>query len=114
MTRVVRYYPEWCPRCGREGEMYIAAKADGQLCFSCAECYWTCDRPEDIPHFERGYEGFKLTLAAPTRGQIEAQGWGQYCVHEITEDVCRACGVELSRDHPDMCIACGKKQDVGA
>lgn len=114
MVRVIRYYPGWCPRCGYEGEMFIAAKADGQLCFSCAECYWTCDRPEDIPHFERGYEGFKLNLAAPTRDQIEAQGWGQYCVHEEIQDVCQFCGVEFLPPKSNTCDSCGRKQDAGA
>ncbi len=79
---VTRYYPCWCPRCGREGEMFIAKKPDGRLCFSCDECSWTCDSPADLTDFARGYEGIELPLAAPTRGEIEAYGWGVYCTHE--------------------------------
>ena len=93
--RVIRYYPTWCPRCGFEGEMFIAKKPEGSLCFSCAECFWTCDRPEDLTDFEKGYEGVDLWLLAPTREEIEYNGWLRFCNHAEEQDVCRQCGCDL-------------------
>ncbi len=59
--------------------MFIAKKADGGLCFSCDECSWTCDSAESLGDFSRGYEGFQLSLEAPTIEEIEAAGWLKYC-----------------------------------
>jgi len=81
MSKPTRFYPCWCPRCGHEGEMFISKKETGALCFSCAECSWTCDRPDDLHSFQNGYEGFKMALSAPTIEEIKQWGWLMYCVY---------------------------------
>lgn len=65
--------------------MLISKKGNGDLCFSCEECSWTCDRPEDLDEFDRGYEGFEMKFEVPTMEEIRAKGWEQYCVYTLEE-----------------------------
>ncbi|MCH7700537.1 MAG: hypothetical protein IID37_02500 [Planctomycetes bacterium] len=65
--------------------MLIAKKPNGSLCFSCEECSWTCDRPEELRKFSKGYEGIDRDLIAPTLAEIEDAGWAVFCVHEMEE-----------------------------
>jgi hypothetical protein len=90
--------------------MYITKKPDGQLCFSCAECSWTCERPEDLDDFDKGYEGFKMQFEIPTLEDIEAVGWLEYCTHEIVENVCEFCGFDLYGAPGNKCPSCDRQQ----
>jgi hypothetical protein len=90
--------------------MFIAKKPDGRLCFTCDECSWTCERPEDLDDFERGYEGFEKRFDVPTLTEIIADGWLEYTTHEEVQDVCEFCGFNLHGAPADTCPSCNRRQ----
>ena len=80
-----KYWYAHCPRCGGEGELVIVRLAStGRMAFRCDECFWCCDRPEHVRAYADGYEGHKLKFELPSREEIEAAGWGGYCLHAMS------------------------------
>lgn len=66
--------------------MLIARKPSGELCFSCAECFWTVDALDHLDDWDKGYQVEMNCLAAPTYEEIRAAGWAKYCTHSLGED----------------------------
>jgi hypothetical protein len=77
-----RYWYTHCPRCGLEGELFIARHPDNtRPCFVCDECSWYCYGPDDVSDYFKGQEGYKLRFQWLTAEEITEVGWMEYAVH---------------------------------
>ena len=89
MPKRERFFYRYCPRCLQYGSLVVVRiKADGALAVRCDECEIVFDDPDEATDHRKGTEcsgDGGDTFDYPSRAEVEAAGWTQYCKELMPE-----------------------------